>query len=281
MTVINSTTEEQLTNADFERISQSIYHHCGINLHDGKRNLVRARLAKRMRIMRFKNFSEYLDYALAEPPGEEFTSLVDAISTNLTCFFREVSHYNYLSEQYLPALQERKMNARSMKMRFWSAGCSSGEEPYSMAICLLDNLPSSIDLKILASDVSTDMIHKAELGIYDGQRLEPLTLQQKQKYMTLINQNKPKQYQAKSILKNLIRFRYVNLIQPWPFNGCFDVIFCRNVMIYFDKTTQEQLINRFWERLELGGLLCIGHSESLAGIKHKFRYVQPATYMKY
>lgn len=280
---MNSTVsghETELTPSDYKRISDVIYKHCGINLHEGKHNLVRARLAKRMRIKGFQTFKDYLDYALTEPPGEEFTALVDAISTNLTCFFREIAHFNYLETHFLPDRINQYNNEGKSRIRIWSAGCSSGEEPYSIAICLRENVPPNWDIKILASDVSTDILRRAQTGIYDKVRLEPLSMNQKQRFFQTTAQNGVKSFRVKNELKNLIRFRYVNLIQPWPFSGQFDIIFCRNVMIYFDKTTQEKLINRFWDHLLPGGLLCIGHSESLTGINHKFRYIQPATYAK-
>lgn len=269
-----------LTESDFRQVSDIIYKHCGINLHEGKRPLVRARLAKRLREGKFKSFSQYIKYALSAEGADEFHNLVDSISTNLTSFFREKAHFAYLKDKWLPSLIAGKGNRR--RIRAWSAGCSSGEEPYTMAIVLsevLQNQPHW-DAKILASDVSTRMIEVAKMGTYDPERVEPLTAAQKQRFLAPNIIENRKVYQVSSALKQMISFRYLNLMHDWPFKGPFDFIFCRNVMIYFDKPTQEKLVNRFYDCLAPGGLLCIGHSESLTNIDHKYKYVMPATYCK-
>lgn len=270
-----------LSEADFNRVSESIYKHCGIHLHEGKKPLVRARLAKRLREGNFESFTKYLEYALSEEGGDEFYHLVDSISTNLTSFFREKRHYDYLTEKFLPSLIAEKSRARR-RIRAWSAGCSSGEEPYTMAIVLAESLMNqgSWDAKILASDVSTQMLDVARAGIYDSDRVEPLTAAQKRKYLMPHKTDGQTMYQVSRQLQRMISFRYLNLMDAWPVTGPFDFIFCRNVMIYFDKPTQERLVNRFFDCLGPGGLLCIGHSESLTGVDHKYKYVMPATYCK-
>ncbi len=283
--IVNMVTEENLdlSEKNFQRIADVIYDHCGINLHDGKKSLVRARLAKRMRECRYRSTPKYIDYALSEAGSKEFYSLVDSISTNLTSFFREKVHFDYLQSQYLPNLIAKKGNLPNPKLRVWSAGCSSGEEPYTMSIVLtemFENTARNWDVKILASDVSTRMLEIGQMGTYDADRVKPLTPKQKLRFLTPNKIEGCKVYQANNELKKMITFRYLNLMEKWPFNGPFDIIFCRNVMIYFDKKTQEKLINRYWDLLPSGGLLCIGHSESLTGINHKYDYVQPATYMK-
>ena len=274
--------EITMSDDDFRRVSDLIYSHCGINLHEGKRSLVRARLAKRIREGNFASFGAYIDYAESEQGEKEFTNLVDAISTNLTSFFREDSHYQYLREVFLPDLMARKSQSKERRIRAWSAGCSSGEEPYSMAITLLEETEKrgKWDIRILASDVSTRMLDRASAGSYDAEQIAPLNQQQRSRFLSANRIYGKKVYQVSAALQNMIRFRYLNLMNEWPFQGPFDVIFCRNVMIYFDKPTKEKLINRFWDCLASGGLLCIGHSESLTGTEHKFRYVQPVTYMK-
>jgi chemotaxis protein methyltransferase CheR len=271
-----------LREKDFRRIGDLIYQHCGINLHDGKKGLVQSRLAKLVRQSRFDSFTEYIDYISSDQGKDEFTIAIDALSTNLTFFFREKQHFDYLRQSYLPDLIARKINPAHRRVRAWSAACSSGEEPYSLAITLAEAFQHKPgwDIKILATDISTRILEKAQMGTYDPQRVEPLTGQQKQRFLAANRIEGRKVYQVRNELKQMIRFRYLNLMDPWPFRGPFDIILARNVMIYFDKPTQAALVNRFWQCLDSGGLLCIGHSESLTGIEHEFRYIQPATYMR-
>ncbi len=272
-----------ISDSDFKRVSDIIYQHCGINLHEGKKTLVRARLAKRMRATKIRDVKEYLDYALSTKDQKEFYDLVDSISTNLTSFFREKVHFDLLKEKFIPNMVARQAKHGGPKrFRIWSAGCSTGEEPYTMAMTLTEAFKDKPgwDIKILASDVSTRVINKANSGIYEVDRVKQLTTQQQSAYFTKINENGQTSYRVKDELKKMISFRYLNLMEKWPFKGPFDVIFCRNVMIYFDKQTQEKLVGRYFDCLRSEGLLCIGHSESLTGINHKYRYLQPATYAK-
>ncbi|MBN1806369.1 MAG: hypothetical protein JW837_14060 [Sedimentisphaerales bacterium] len=179
---------------------------------------------------------------------------------------------------------ERKAKNHDFKIRGWSAGCSSGEEPYSIAITLLDAVEGHgrWDVKILATDISTSMLEVANMGVYEKKRVEPVSPLQRQKYLMQTQQNKESVFEVNKSLKDVIVFRYLNLMQEWPINpaGGVDFIFCRNVMIYFDKQTQENLVNRFWNVLAPGGVLFTGHSESLTGIQHKYKYIQPTIYIK-
>ena len=272
-----------ITDSDFKRVSDIIYKHCGINLHEGKKTLVRARLAKRMRATKIRDVKEYLDYALTTKDQKEFYDLVDSISTNLTSFFREKVHFDLLKENFIPNMITRQAkHGGPKKFRIWSAGCSTGEEPYTMVMTLLEAFKDNPgwDIKVLASDVSTRVLNKANSGLYELDRVKPLSLQQQSTYFTKVNIDEKPMFQVKDEIKKMISFRYLNLMEKWPFKGPFDVIFCRNVMIYFDKPTQERLVGRYFECLRPEGLLCIGHSESLTGINHKYRYLQPATYAK-
>jgi chemotaxis protein methyltransferase CheR len=272
----------ELSDKDFRKISDMVYKHCKINLHAGKKELVRARLAKRLRLGKFNNFPEYLKHVLEDKSGKEFSVLIDSLSTNLTSFFRERQHFEFLQERFLPALMERRRKQNNFKIRAWSAGCSSGEEPYTIAISLLDaiNGQGRWDVKILATDISTRMLEKAKAGVYDSERVEPVPAMQKQKYLLSNRMKGRKTFEASKFLKDIIYFRYLNLMEEWPVKGPIDFIFCRNVMIYFDKPTQERLVNRYWNLLASGGILFTGHSESLTGIEHKFKYIQPTIYMK-
>ncbi len=282
MTFLLEQPEVNLSEDDFRRVSDIIYQHCGINLHDGKKSLVRARLAKRIREGKFKSFASYVDYALSAEGKDEFRNLVDSISTNLTSFFREKGHFAYVRDVFLPHLVSSQNRKSAQRIRVWSAGCSTGEEPYSIAITLQEELEKygSWNIKILASDVSTRVLNHARDGIYLADKVAPLSAQQKQRFLRMVKTEQGKSYQVQDALKKMIRFRYLNLMEEWPFTGPFDIIFCRNVMIYFDKPTQERLVNRYYNCLSPGGLLFIGHSESLASVNHKYRYVQPATYAK-
>ncbi|OHB53938.1 MAG: hypothetical protein A2Y12_12160 [Planctomycetes bacterium GWF2_42_9] len=271
-----------LTEKDFQKISQLVYDHCGINLHHGKKELVRARLAKRLRAGNFRTFPEYIDYALSDKTGMEFSVLIDSLSTNLTSFFREETHFKYMENTFLPALFEKKRSQRNFKIRAWSAGCSSGEEPYTISIVLNDALKGQgkWDMKILATDISTTILQIAKKGFYSEERIAPVPPAQKQKYLTCHKAKGQKVYEVSAALRSMVIFNYLNLMKDWPIKGPLDFIFCRNVMIYFDKPTQSVLINRFWDLLDSGGILFTGHSESLTGIEHKFKYVQPTIYMK-
>ena len=275
-------TQDILSERDFRRISDVVQRHCGINLHEGKRELVRARIAKRLRYTGNNNATDYLDSVLADPNGQEFTHLIDCLSTNLTSFFRENDHFQFLSDEFLPELLARKRHAGTNRIRAWSAGCSTGQEPYSLAIELLAAADEGRgwDIRILATDISTNVLRTAELGEYDKTRAESVPPPRRQKYMRATQSNGKTVYHMTPSVRNLVRFAYLNLIEPWPFDGRFDFIFCRNVMIYFDKPTQQNLVNRFWASLEDKGLLFTGHSESLTGVAHKFSYVQPTIYAK-
>ena len=274
--------EVVLSDSDFRMISDVVYKHCGINLHEGKKELVRARLAKRLRLGHFRTFPEYMKHVLADQTGKEFSMLVDSLSTNLTSFFREGRHFDFLRERFIPPMLDRKRESGNRRIRVWSAGCSSGEEPYSIAITLLDAVAGGErwDVKVLATDISTSVLERAQKGIYDEERVAPVSPMQRGKYLTTKRVDGKKVFEVGSQVKNCIVFRYLNLMGDWPIKPPIDFIFCRNVMIYFDKPTQQRLINRYWQMLDTGGVLFTGHSESLTGIEHRFKYVEPTIYMK-
>ena len=275
-------TDIELTESDFRKISRLVYAHCGINLHEGKKELVRARLAKRLRLGNFRSFPEYMKTVMADTSGKEFSILVDSLSTNLTSFFRESQHFDFLRTKYLPRLLERKHKKNEHRLRVWSAGCSSGEEPYSIAITLLESVKGQgrWDMRILATDISTTVLDIARTGIYEAERVAPVPAPLKQRYLRMQRKNDSKIYEVGAEVRNMVIFRYLNLMEEWPIKGPLDCIFCRNVMIYFDKPTQSKLVNRYWDLLNSGGVLFTGHSESLTGIAHKFDYVQPTIYIK-
>ena len=271
----------EMTDADFGKISRLVYEVCGINLTEAKKELLKARLGKVIRQGAFRSFREYYEHVLQDSSGEELVRLLDAVSTNFTSFFRESQHFDYLRKEFLPEILDRR-RGQGKKLRFWSAGCSSGEEPYSLAIAVLESLdlPEAWDLKILATDLSSKVLKMAATGVYPQKRIGPLPAPLVKKYF-LRGEKEWKGYvKVKDVLKKPISFRRLNLMESFSFSEPFDCIFCRNVMIYFDKPTQAALLGRFYQHLCPGGAFLIGHSESLAGIQHSFRYVRPAIYRK-
>jgi chemotaxis protein methyltransferase CheR len=271
----------ELTDVDYERISRLVYDQCGINLQEGKKELVRARLGKRMRLGQFHSFRDYYQYVIHDASGEELVHLLDSISTNFTYFFREEKHFQFLRTDFLPELVARKKNKEG-RIRFWSAGCSSGEEPYSVAITLLEGLqnPLGWHVEILGTDISTRVLKAAAAGIYPHERIRSLPQALTRKYFLKGDRQWKEHVKVKDRIKHNVQFRRLNLKEPFHFKDPFDCIICRNVMIYFDKKTQAALVNRFYDYLEVGGVLMIGHSESLTGISHPFHYVRPTIYKK-
>ena len=277
-----TTQSIDLTEKDFHKISDIVYEHCGINLYRDKKELIRARVAKRLRLGNFKTFSEYIKYVLADKTGREFSILIDSLSTNLTGFFREPQHFDFVRSEFLPLLLERKKKKRNFKICAWSAGCSSGEEAYSLAMILLEATQGTDqwNVKVLANDISTTMLEIAQKGIYEKERVEPIPSLLRQKYMIHHHKGNHKVFEVSQILRDTVTFKHMNLVKHWEVSETLDFIFCRNVMIYFDKCTRERLVNRFCDLLDSGGVLFTGHSESLIGIDHKFHYVQPTIYVK-
>ncbi|MBW2108606.1 MAG: protein-glutamate O-methyltransferase CheR, partial [Deltaproteobacteria bacterium] len=210
----------------------------------------------------------------------ELVRMLDAISTNLTSFFREERHFEFLTNKVFPSWTAR--SGHGEKIRLWSAGCSSGEEPYSLAICMMDYFSGGLpaDTKILATDLSTKVLNRAQSGVYNAERIKKIPKSTLRKYFQKGVGSQAGEFRVKECIREMIVFRRLNLMDPFPFKLRFSLICCRNVMIYFDKMTQGRLVNKFYDCLESGGYLFIGHSESLTGIDHRFKYIQPAVYYK-
>jgi chemotaxis protein methyltransferase CheR len=272
---MTSRQEFVLTDKDFRGIVARIEQASGIVLAASKRDLVYGRLAPRLRKLGCQSFSAYLRH-LDSPDGEaEQTSLVNAITTNLTGFFREQHHFNALAREVLPAL---KHGNAARRLRIWSAGCSSGQEPYTIAMVLKQTIADLArwDALVLATDIDSDMVAHAAAGIYDeeaGKTIPPA-------YRKYITETGDGRIAMDDRLKALIRFRRLNLIGDWPMQGPFDVIFCRNVVIYFDKDTQRVLFDRFADMLRPEGWLFIGHSESLHRVSDRFALIGQTSYRK-
>src|SRR3989339_753028 len=265
----------ELNQGQFNKIRDLIHKICWVSLCSGKEELVKSRLMKRLRSLKISNFREYLNYLECDKSGGELALLVDALTTNKTCFFRESNHFDYLRENLLA-------NLKSRRLRIWSAGCSSGEEPFSIAMTLCEELKdiNRRDVRILGTDVSVTMMEKAFQGVYGEEALRDIPPGLALKYFDCIQSSPARLYRVNDKIRALVNLAYLNLMCEWAMNGPFDLIFCRNVMIYFDQQTREKLVNRFWELLEPGGNLFVGHSESMHGLAHKFKYVQPAIYRK-
>ncbi len=262
-----------LTEAQFQKVIRMIYRLCGISLKDGKQALVRARLMKRLRALEMNGFKEYLQYVESREGAHELISMVDAITTNKTSFFREPEHFRFLRDTVFGEFS-------GQRMRFWTAACSSGEEPFSLSMLIHEHFPGihQRDVKILATDISMNMLEKARESVYSAESVQEIPPDFLAKYFTFLpDQNT---YRVKDNVRSLVRLGWLNLVDSWPMKGPLDVIFCRNVMIYFDRPTQQRLINRLWHLLEPGGYLFVGHSEGLSAIEHKFQYIRPAIYRK-
>ena len=265
---------------DFERISKLVYQHCGINLHDGKKELVKARLGKRLRGGNFESFSEYYQFITTDEGTDELIAMIDSISTNLTYFFREESHFQKL-QGILASLADMKDQRRSaILFKIWSAGCSTGEEPYSLAMTLKECLNGTDRVKVIATDISTRVLKTAENGIYTEEKIKNLPSSLVKKYFQVGSGRWTGSYRVKKDLRDIVEFRRFNLMEQPPSEFSFGAIFCRNVMIYFDKPTQGTLVNRFYDCLQKGGYFFIGHSESLTGLNHAFKYIEPSVYRK-
>jgi len=261
----------ELSDRDFFCFCQLVHQHAGIHLTAQKKELVRARLTKILRQRRLKNFRDYYELLLMDASGVELTCFLDAISTNQTAFWREPKHFQHLMEEVLPAWPPERR--RPLRGKIWSAGCSSGEEPYTLAIIMMAAFAGEdlSQVKIYASDLNTQVLAQAERGIYPISRVEPLPPDwwQRQGFV-----------RVKPEVRQLVNFFRFNLMDQLPFREEMDIIFCRNVMIYFEKETQIQLVNKFYQCLRPGGYLFIGHSESLCNHRHQFNYVKPTIYRK-
>ncbi len=272
----------KLSDSEFTAISNLVYKKAGINLHAGKKELVRARLATIIREENFGTFGNFFEHTVQDQTGNELVRLLDAIATNLTNFFREPVHFSFMAETFLPEIISSKRNGHLKHLRIWSAGCSTGEEPYSIAMTLFDHLPSiaSMDVKILATDLSTQVLKIALKGVYPDEKVSGVTPETLRKYFQKGHHSAEGSFRVKDEVKKLITFRRLNLNDAFPVKGPFDLIFCRNVMIYFDKNIQQALVSRFYNILKTDGYLLIGHAESLGLTNNNFHYVQPTIYKK-
>ncbi len=269
--------EFTFTREDFDFLRKISNEHSGILVPDDKFDMFYGRLSKRIRKLSLSNFKEYCTY-LKNNPEEEFTEFINAVTTNLTSFFREKHHFDYLKSTLIPELLNTNRTKKSIKV--WSAGCSTGEEPYSLAITLLENVPADWEVKILATDLDTNVLTTAATGIYSEDRVEGLDQARLKRWFkngTGKNTNKVK---LNKQCRSIIRFKKLNLMQEWPIKHFFDFIFCRNVLIYFDRDTKELLAQRYSKLLAPGSRLFIGHSESLHQLDTGFEMIGNTIYKR-
>jgi len=274
--------ELMLTDSEFQKFSSCVYDKCGINLHEGKKELVKARLGRILRQRDFRSFRKYYDYVVNDKSGHELILLLDSISTNLTYFFRELQHFDFLRAKALPEIVKIKAPSRNNCLRFWSAGCSSGEEAYSIAIAVSEVLHNreKWQIKILATDLSTKVLATASTGIYEKKKIDSIPYELRKRYFQKGDNRWKGYFRVKQEVRKNISFQRLNFREEFHLNVPFDVIFCRNVMIYFNNPTKEALIGKLFQNLSNGGYLFIGHAESLTGIKHHLKYIQPSVYQK-
>ncbi len=270
-----------LTHAEYKKIARLVYDRFGIHLGDKKESLVSNRLRKVLQAGGFSTFDKYYQYLISDRSGKALDVLINKISTNLTFFGREAEHFLYLKDVVIPALLTSGLLRREKKLRIWCAGCSTGEEAYTLAITAREALRDSradIDFGILATDISGRALAVAEKGIYKAENVEKMDRAWLKKYYARTD---AETYSVKRDIREKVLFRRLNLMRPeFPFKNRFHVIFCRNVMIYFDQKTRQELTVRFHKNICKGGYLFIGHSESLGRENPYFSYVKPAVYKR-
>ncbi len=268
----------KISDEEFKLLAKYIKEHSGIHLKSEKKALLVGRLSNMLTELGIDSFMAYYKRLQADKDGKELSRLIDKVTTNHTYFMREAEHFSYFSDTVLPFWEE---HAKNRDLRIWCAASSTGEEPYTLAMIIEDYFKTKVnkwDKKLLATDLSLNVLNQAKKGIYDGEKVATLSRMWVLNYFDKISNES---YQIKNKLRNEVIYRRFNLLEPvFPFKKKFHVVFCRNVMIYFDNATKEVLINKIYDKMEYGGYLFIGHSESINRDKTKFEYIKPAVYRK-
>ncbi len=261
----------------FNTFRDIVYQNSGISLGDSKKAMVSARVAKRMRLLQLKDHRQYLKYLMNDSSGNEITKFLDVISTNVTSFFRESAHF-----ELLESIVSNLIDEGVSRLRIWCAASSTGEEPYTIAMTiLLVTGEKKHDIKILATDISTRVLEKAQSGRYESVLMEKVPQSIKSRFFDVQKEDNEKYFVAKKSLRDMIVFRRLNLTKyPFPMKGPLDIVFCRNVMIYFDLETRQKLVSEIYGLLRQGGYLFTGHAESLSGLKTDFKCLKPSVYQK-
>jgi len=271
-----------LSDRDFTRLSRLIYEQSGIKMPSAKKQMVEARLGKRLKGLGIDSFSAYCDYLFSsEGLAQELIGMIDLITTNKTDFFREAAHFDYLLQSVLPEWVNEQRGLSGRKLRVWSAGCSTGEEPYTLAMTLneyAESLPG-FDYRIMATDLSTRVLEKAKQGVYDDEKVAPVPKLMQKKYLLRSKDRSRGLVRIVPELREKVRFRRLNFMDnEFGIHEPFDIIFCRNVVIYFDRPTQERLLNKFHAHLTKDGFIFMGHSETLNGLDVPLVMVHPTVY---
>lgn len=270
-------------NHDFQRLCGFIHEQVGIKISDVKRTMLEGRLQKRMRVLGIATHRDYCNFLFSsQGQRQELVHMIDAVTTNKTDFFREPAHFSYLTQQILPEMLSKHAGS---KLKVWSAGCSTGEEPYTLAMVLREFQEAQSqmlrDWDILASDISTRVLEQAQRAVYSEERIVPIATPLRKKYLLRSRDPKASLVRIEPGLRKKMRFRRINFMdEDFGLNESFQIIFCRNVIIYFDKPTQERLMQKFCRHLVPGGYLFLGHSESLHGFDVPLTQVAPTVYCR-
>lgn len=266
----------KLTDKEFTELTTYVHKNYGIDLSK-KRVLIEGRLSNTLIAQGYKNFSDYFQVLYTDKTGNQMTQLLNKLTTNYTYFMRENEHFEFLTNKVLPYLESTRKNKT---LYIWSAGCSSGQEPYSMAMAITEYFGArkkGWNTTILASDLSANVLEKASAGVYTAEEIKDIPPAWASKYMVRQNDGT---YKVSDMIRKEVVFRRINLMEPFKFKNKFDLIFCRNVMIYFDAATKEALVNKYYDWSANDGYLFIGHSESINREATKYAYIQPAIYQK-
>ncbi len=273
--------DPKMSTKEFKFFKDLIYELAGIALADSKQIMVQGRLAKRLRALKLESFTEYSKLLAARTDQEETTNFINALTTNKTDFFREPHHFQFLTDRVFPEIEKQAKETGRKRLRIWCSASSTGEEPYTIAMTVREHFGEdpTWDIRILASDIDTDVLANASKGIYPADRFSDVPKWMLTKYFERESRSEDAACRAKSTLRDLLTFRRINLQETqWPINCAFDVIFCRNVMIYFDQPSQRKIVSHFADHLLPNGYLIIGHSESLFGISEQFQPLGETVY---
>ncbi len=276
-------TSAKLTNSDFTLLSKFIYDRCGIRLVPAKKTMLEARLQKRLRCLGLRSYQDYCDYLFSpKGSGREMVQMIDLVTTNKTDFFREPDHFDYLVNKVLPEWGAKHSPNSGRKLSLWSAGCSTGEEPYTLAMVLSEYARQQrLNFQIMATDISTNVLEKAMLAVYEEEKVIPVPESMKKSYLLRSKERNSGLVRIVPELREKVRFRHLNFMDSdYGISEPIDIIFCRNVIIYFDRQTQEEVLNRFYRQLTPGGYIFMGHSETLNGLDVPFVMVAPTIYRR-
>lgn len=267
-----------LTDTEFRMFSEYLYQYAGINLTPQKKNLLETRLAQMIERQGHKSFKAYFEYMKCDHSGKTLSEFINKISTNHTYFFREEEHFNFMKQKALPELKTKLAGEKDL--RIWSAGCSNGSEPYTLAMLIdefFEDEKKFWDTNILATDISEKVLNLAIEGVYKTADIEKIPPLWRMKYFKRIQADT---FQVVEDIRRNVIYRRLNLLSDYPFKKPFHIIFCRNVMIYFDEATKNKVVEKFYEKLVPGGYLMIGHSETIDRNVSKFEYIMPSVYRR-